>query len=346
MNGEMTAEIAVQNGQIAVAEDTYAPQDVIRQVSLIQQVMESVMKKDEHYGVIPGTGTKPTLLKPGAEKLCLTFKLRPEYRIDREILEPDFIYYRIECTLVHITSGRVHGSGIGSCNSREEKYRWTNVSTGEIVPREYWKAREKNDRKAMAAILGADGKTVKKGGTWYIARRVENENPYDKDNTLLKMAQKRALVAAVLVSVAASDIFTQDLEDMVVPEAPKTPASPPQKPAEAPRSPEPTPDAPPTPAAVTEPTVIEDKDAFIMAAKAKEVSALFHNLNFDFDGVVAYLKDTGMKIRTDAKKPAIEKHLKELPEDALDKIIDDLNSLTNVDDEKPPERDEDYPKMM
>ena len=33
-------------------------------------------------------------------------------------------------------------------------------------------------------------------------------------NTVLKMAKKRALVDAVLTATAASDIFTQDLEDI------------------------------------------------------------------------------------------------------------------------------------
>ena len=40
------------------------------QVALIQDVMKSVMKDGEHYGVIPGCGKKPSLLKPGA---CLLY---------------------------------------------------------------------------------------------------------------------------------------------------------------------------------------------------------------------------------------------------------------------------------
>lgn len=39
-------------------------------------------------------------------------------------------------------------------------------------------------------------------------------SPWDLQNTLYKMACKRALVAAVLNATAASDIFTQDLEDL------------------------------------------------------------------------------------------------------------------------------------
>jgi hypothetical protein len=36
------------------------------------------MVKDQDFGEIPGT-SKPTLLKPGAEKLCNFFGLEPEF---------------------------------------------------------------------------------------------------------------------------------------------------------------------------------------------------------------------------------------------------------------------------
>ena len=38
--------------------------------------------------------------------------------------------------------------------------------------------------------------------------------PEDADNTILKMAKKRALIDAVLTVTAASDIFAQDVEDL------------------------------------------------------------------------------------------------------------------------------------
>ena len=39
-------------------------------------------------------------------------------------------------------------------------------------------------------------------------------DPYTMDNTVLKMAKKRALVDAALLVASLSDVFTQDLEDM------------------------------------------------------------------------------------------------------------------------------------
>ena len=41
-----------------------------------------------------------------------------------------------------------------------------------------------------------------------------NDDLADQYNTVLKMSNKRSLVAAVLNVTAASDIFTQDIEDM------------------------------------------------------------------------------------------------------------------------------------
>jgi len=61
--------------------------------------------------------------------------------------------------------------------------------------------------------------TGKKLQAWMIPGilyRVPNENIFDQVNTIKKMAQKRALVAATLVAVNASEFFTQDLEDLDV----------------------------------------------------------------------------------------------------------------------------------
>jgi hypothetical protein len=51
-----------------------------------------------------------------------------------------------------------------------------------------------------------DGRTEKK--------KQVRTNPADVANTILKMAKKRAQVDAVITATAASDIFTQDIEDL------------------------------------------------------------------------------------------------------------------------------------
>ena len=39
------------------------------QMDKLREVMRSVMKADSDYGIVPGTKSKPTLLKPGGENI-------------------------------------------------------------------------------------------------------------------------------------------------------------------------------------------------------------------------------------------------------------------------------------
>src|SRR6185369_15578046 len=47
----------------------------------LQEYTKSYLTDKEDYGVIPGCGTKPTLLKSGADKLCEIYGLRAEYEM-------------------------------------------------------------------------------------------------------------------------------------------------------------------------------------------------------------------------------------------------------------------------
>ena len=206
-------------------------QQVLGQVALIQQIMAAAMKDGEHFGKIPGCGDKPTLLKPGAEKLCLTFRLAPTYEVDERNTDRGHREYRVQCTLSSILTSAFIGQGVGVCTTMEAKYRFrqgTAEPTDKPVPRTYWDVRQEDPAKAQE-LIGGKGFSVKKvdGKGWMIAKggeKVENDNPADHYNTVLKMAKKRALVDAVLTATAASDIFTQDLEDITANIAATTPA--------------------------------------------------------------------------------------------------------------------------
>lgn len=207
MNGEETAiQTISESSQLTGLQ-------VMAQVNLIQQVMTSVMKNGEHFGVIPGTN-KPTLLKAGAEKLCLTFRLAPTYKVERIEHGSGHREYIITTQLTHIPTGSVWGEGVGSCSTLEKKYRYRNEykPTGKKVPREYWD----NDRDQDA--IGGKGYVAKKNdaGTWMIyeaSGQQENPDLAEQYNTVLKMAKKRSLTDATLNACAASDIFTQDLDE-------------------------------------------------------------------------------------------------------------------------------------
>lgn len=144
-------------------------QDIKNQVQQIQHLMKEIMQKDQHFGAIPGCGPKPALLKPGAEKLCMMFRLSPDFDIEKTDLENGHREYQITTTLTHVGTDEVYGQGVGCCSTMEKKYRY-------------------------------------RGGH-------EHPDIADTYNTVLKMAKKRSLVDAVLTATAASDIFTQDIEE-------------------------------------------------------------------------------------------------------------------------------------
>ena len=170
-------------------------------VNLIQEVMRGVMLKDVHYGVVPGCGDKPTLLKPGAEKLLSTFRIAVEPEI-QDLSGPDEFRVRVIAKGTYIPTGRFLGSGVGEGSSNEDKWKWK----GAVSHAEFEATPE--DRRRIKYLR--DGRTIEQVRT----------NPADLANTILKMTKKRALVDLTLQVTAASDIFAQDLEEI----APETPA--------------------------------------------------------------------------------------------------------------------------
>jgi len=172
--------------------------DMREQVNIIQEVMRDVMKADVHYGVIPGTKER-SLYKAGAEKIMATFRLSADPEIE-DLSTSDQIRYRIKVRLVS-PSGVFVGSGVGECSSSEEKYKWRFA----VCDEEFNETAD--ERRRQKWKKGWNGKPNTR------IKQVRTE-PADQANTILKMAKKRALVDAVLTATAASDCFTQDIEDL------------------------------------------------------------------------------------------------------------------------------------
>lgn len=242
------------DNQLAVYEamPLSAPQ-IQAQVNLIQEVMKAVMKDGEHYGKIPGCGDKPSLLKPGAEKLMFTFRLVADPEVEVfELYHPTVQGHREYRVKVRISSmnGTYMGGGIGSCSTMENKYRFRGgekINTERPVPKEYWNLKKEGKISEAQELIGGPGFGAGKfDGVWMICEigeKQEHDNPADFYNTCEKMAKKRALVDATLTVTAASDIFTQDIEELVdngvmtpKQEAKKPTIKEPQKKAEAPAS--------------------------------------------------------------------------------------------------------------
>lgn len=183
--------------------------NVKAQVQAIQEVLAAVMKKDVHYGVIPGT-KKQTLYKAGAEVLLRTFRISVDPEIE-DMSSADEIRYRVtlrgianaEMKLGQI-SGYVVGAGVGEASTNEERYKWKRCGD-----QEFEATPEDRRRKKWSWRWGErQGEKIE-----YEEKQIRTE-PADLANTVLKMAKKRAQVDLCLTALSASDVFDQDLEDM------------------------------------------------------------------------------------------------------------------------------------
>lgn len=215
---ETTALARVENHD---QTDLMTISDVKFRMDAVNQLMAEVMKRGPQgdYGVIPGTGDKPTLLKPGAEKLCTLFRLAPTYKINVTTMERGHREYNIVCTLTHINTGKVWGQGAASASTMESKYRWRQsarkcpqcgkeaIIKGKAEYGGGWLCFKKKD--GCGAKFAENDAAI----TSQVAGKIENEDVADTYNTVLKMATKRALVAAVLITTGASALFTQDIEE-------------------------------------------------------------------------------------------------------------------------------------
>lgn len=96
-----------------------------RRVRMLLEFVRDHMTEGEDYGTIPGTSGKPTLFKPGAEKLNAIFGLAPIVEITNRVEDWDkgFVAYEVKVTLLNKRTSNVEAEGVGNCNSRERKYK-------------------------------------------------------------------------------------------------------------------------------------------------------------------------------------------------------------------------------
>src|SRR5919199_346563 len=199
----------------------------VERFNTVVEFVQTILREGIDYGVIPGT-TKPTLLKPGAEKLTTFFGLTTRFQIlDRVEDWPGgghegepFFYYLYRCQLFR--GALLIAETDASCNSRETKYRYR--AAERVCPQ----CGQATIIKGKAEYGGGWLCYGKKGGcgakfaaddSVIVAQpvgRIPNPDVADQVNTIQKMAQKRALIGATLLAVNASEFFTQDVEDWYV----------------------------------------------------------------------------------------------------------------------------------
>ena len=207
----------------------------IEAINRFQGLVHQFMVEGQDYGVIPGT-SKPSLLKPGAEKITKLLGLADTYALmdTVEDWERGLFRYLVKCSLRH--NGEVISEGMGECNSLEAKYRWREARKRcpECGAESIIKGKEQYGggwlcftKKGGCGAKWADGDEVIESQA---TGQVPNDDIYSLVNTILKMAEKRALVDAALHAGRLSNVFTQDIEDItdISGGSPKQPQSQPQ----------------------------------------------------------------------------------------------------------------------
>lgn len=189
----------VPYGEANVATLDARSADMQQQIATMQRFIEGQMVEGHDFGRIPGA-KKPSLLKPGAEKLLELYGYAPIVGEVVETMNEETGFYRARVTMRVVTRhGQILiGEGTGECNTKEGNYRvrhvpeWKFTGDRERTPYEV----RSNDRGDYRMFI------------------VENDDPWTLWNTVLKMAKKRALIDATLSSTRSSGLFTQDVEDL------------------------------------------------------------------------------------------------------------------------------------
>lgn len=210
---------------------TVKASELVERLDVIRQAAEQAMTDGVDYGKVPGTD-KPTLFKPGAEKLSVLFQL--DVQLQNEKLW-DGLHLTVvsHATVYHAPTGSRLGYGEGVCTTRERKYAFrkqervcpncnmTAVIKGKAEYGGGWLCWSKKGGCNSKWPDGADVIESQPVG------EIENPDLPDLWNTVVKMAEKRARVDAVLAVTGASALFTQDMEDAAPAVAPEPASAPP-----------------------------------------------------------------------------------------------------------------------
>jgi hypothetical protein len=173
-----------------------APEEAKALDGALRANMKAILREGVDYGVIPGTGSKPSLLKPGAEKLLQWFGLGHKMHREDE-RDPDGAWIGVTYKCI-VTKAMQDGREVtvaeceGYAGYEEDRF-YLCAEAAEAKERANAKRynREANPSKFAA----------------YKAPR----------NSVMKMSEKRAMVGAALQATSASSLFTQDMEDMTDP---------------------------------------------------------------------------------------------------------------------------------
>jgi hypothetical protein len=201
----------------------FGAEELVKRLGVIESAMKDAMKDGLDYGNIPG-GSKPTLLKPGAEKLSVLFQLDIEPTCHKR-WDGDHLTVVCEAIAYHAPTGARLGKGEGVCSTREKKYakRRRDRVCPECGEPRILRSRHKDDANPEAPPgwfcwkrKGGCGANYAHDDPKIVSQEegeIDNPDLPDVWNTVVKIAEKRARVDVVLAVTGASALFTQDVED-------------------------------------------------------------------------------------------------------------------------------------
>src|SRR5690606_3342486 len=139
----------------------------------------------------PGT-TKPTLLKPGAEKILMLMGLTSEFHVTERIQDYDkgFFAFTVRCEL--FKNGIKITEGFGHCNTKEKKYSNQDPYTLANTCLKMAKKRAQIDATLTVASLSEVFTQDIEDMQEYIQReQLETMTPTDAANTVIKFGKHK-----------------------------------------------------------------------------------------------------------------------------------------------------------
>jgi hypothetical protein len=166
------------------------------EIALSDALVEKVLEPGIDYGLHPGTRSQ-ALKDPGANTIINAFGCYPKAEVLFREVNEDRISYVIDIALISRDDGLAKATGTGAASTKETKYgyRWTMDPEGFGYDRAGLKKRKRGDVEEF---------------------RIINPEWSELENTILKMARKRAEVDAAMALPGVSR-FLAKLNAGVVP---------------------------------------------------------------------------------------------------------------------------------
>ena len=219
----MTDNLPVAQEQWDDILPVVASQRAVQRYNAVVDFAVNQLKFGMHYDVLPaeqwkcrGKSTEVILKDPsikkffgqaGADMLNMAWGIRSEAVVIHSVERPDdaepYFAYQIQSNLIHIGTGKVVGSAVGSCSSREVKYRYRWFSKADI---------DNDPRLAGLDLTLCKKRAYGKGDYAKEQFQVINPDLGDIQPTIFMMAEKRAYVKATRRLHGISELFNQPLD--------------------------------------------------------------------------------------------------------------------------------------